>query len=357
VDSVTAILFVLGFVALIAGGELLVRGASGIARAFGIHPVVIGLTIVAFGTSSPEIAVAIGSAAAGKPDLIVGNVVGSNIYNVLLVLGLAAVITSLVVQRQLIRREVPLMILASGAVMVMAADGGIGRIDGLILLVALAAWLVYAVRQGRAEASTLEPVDRAASSPADLGRRVAFVLAGLALLVVGAQWLVGGAVAVAEAIGLSELVIGLTVVAIGTSLPEIATSVIASLRGQRDIAVGNVVGSNLFNLLAVLGLAALIAGEIPVAPGARTFDLPIMFAVSVACLPIFFTGYRIGRREGALFLAYGVGYTTYLLANATRHAEVTGLAEAIAAFVIPLTVATLVILASRQYQARRAGPG
>ncbi|HEX5829096.1 MAG TPA: calcium/sodium antiporter [Candidatus Limnocylindrales bacterium] len=355
-EPVVAVLFVVGLVLLVAGGEALVRGAAGLASAAGISPIVIGLTVVAFGTSSPELAVSIGSAFTGETDIVVGNIVGSNIYNVLLILGLSAVIMPLTVGRQLVRRDVPLMVLASLGVLLFALDGSIGRLDGLILVAGLVTWTAWSVIAARAETPAesrkAEEEIRSLSSSSRL-RQVGLILLGLVMLVIGARWLVDGAVAVATAVGLPPLVIGLTVVAVGTSLPELATSVIATIRGQRDLAVGNIVGSNLFNLLGVLGFTAVIAGDVPVPPGALSFDLPVMVAVAIACLPIFFTGYRIGRAEGALFLAYAVGYTVYLLATAVEHAEVTALTEALAFVLLPLTALTLLILAVRQWRAHR----
>ncbi len=356
-DPVVAVLFIVGLVLLLAGGEALVRGAAGLAVSFGISPLLVGLTVVAFGTSSPELAVAIGGALSGEPDLVVGNVVGSNIYNVLLVLGVAAVIGPLVVGRELVRRDVPLMVIASGAVIVFSLDGSVGRVDGVILIAALIAWLAWTLAASRAgtDAASREAAEEIrAAAGLSRGRQLFLIVIGLVLLVVGARWLVDGAVAVATAIGLSPLVIGLTVVALGTSLPEITTSVIASIRGERDLAVGNVVGSNVFNLLAVLGITAVIAGDVPVAPGALTFDMPVMLAVAIACLPIFFTGYRIGRAEGVLFLGYAVGYTAYLLATAVEHAEVIAITEALAVVVIPLTAVTLVVVVTRELRARTA---
>lgn len=342
---------------LIGGAELLVRGASRLARAAGISPLVVGLTIVAFGTSSPELAVTIGAAWSGRAEVALGNVVGSNILNVLLILGLSAAVAPLAVSRQLVRLDVPLVIGASLLVLVLGLDGRIGRWDGLGLFASVVIYtsvLVWRSRQkpsGRAEPE--------APSPGRDRRRwvrdALFTGIGLALLVVGAQWLVDAAVTTAKALRMSELVIGLTIVAAGTSLPEVATSVVASLRGERDIAVGNVVGSNLFNLLAVLGAGSAVSPEgIPVPPGALTFDIPVMIAVAVAMLPVFFTGYTIARWEGLMFLGYYVAYTIYLILDATDHAAVPALRTAMTAFVLPLTAVTLVVLAAR---ALRRGSG
>ena len=361
----TLLLFLLGGVLLTGGAELLVRGASRLAVAGGISPLVVGLTVVAFGTSAPELAVTLGAAYTGEADVALGNVVGSNIANVLLILGLSAAVAPLAVSRRLVRLEVPLVIGASLLVLLLALDGRIGRLDGLLLFAGLVVYLVYAVRQSRREQA--EEQAAAQDTLVDLGladtrrRRgewlldVVTVLVGLGLLVLGADWLVDGAVAAAAAIGVSELVIGLTVVAVGTSLPELATSVMASVRGERDIAVGNAVGSNLFNLLAVLGLGgALAPGGVAVPRAAVTFDLPVMIAVAFACLPIFFTGHRIARGEGLLFLAYYAAYTLYLVLAAAEHDALPAFSRALGWFALPLTAVTLAVLVWRAARGGKA---
>jgi cation:H+ antiporter len=302
--------------------------------------------------------VTIGSAYRGEADLAVGNVVGSNIFNVLFILGLSAIVAPLVVARQLVRLDVPIMIAASLLALLLALDGEVGRLDGLVLFSGLVAYMVFLVRQSRRETARLEQEDAEALGGAERTRaspvvNVVLILVGLGLLVLGARWLVEGAVSIATALGVSELVIGLTVVAVGTSLPEVATSVLATLRGERDIAVGNVVGSNIFNLLAVLGLGSLVApAGVPVSPGALAFDIPVMIAVAVATLPIFFSGYVIARWEGAVFLGYYVAYTAYLVLNATGHAAAPAIATAMLWFVLPLTALTLLVLAAREFRRR-----
>ncbi|MGE3177473.1 MAG: calcium/sodium antiporter [Vicinamibacterales bacterium] len=351
-------LFVFGGALLIGGAELLVRGASRLAVAAGISPVVVGLTVVAFGTSSPELAVTIGSAYSGRADVALGNVVGSNIFNVLFILGLSALITPLMVAQRLVRLDVPLMIAVSVVTLLLGLDGRIGRIDGLVLFAGIVAYLVFLIRQERREAAAVQ-AEYAEAFGGDTRPRpqwllnTASVAAGLVLLVIGARWLVDAAAATAAALGVSELVIGLTIVAAGTSLPEVATSVLAALRGERDIAVGNVVGSNLFNLLAVLGLGSVFSPEgIAVPPGAVAFDIPVMIAVAVATLPIFFTGWTISRWEGAVFLGYYVAYTTYVVLDAAGHAALTTLGDAMIWFALPLTALTLLVLAVRAYGRR-----
>jgi cation:H+ antiporter len=346
----TLLLFVVGLGLLVLGAEWLVKGASRLAAAFGISPLVIGLTVVAYGTSAPEMAVSVKSALAGQADIAVGNVVGSNIFNVLFILAISAIITPLVVSSQLIRLDVPIMIGLSFLTLILAADGSIGRLDGALLFAGAIAYTVFQVVQSRKEPAAIRDEYAQAFGRTRSGTAVnlALVAAGLVLLVLGSRWLVAGAVALAQAYGVSELVIGLTIVAAGTSLPEVATSVMAAIRGERDIAVGNVVGSNIFNILAVLGLSALISPAGLHAPAALLrFDLPVMVAVAVACLPIFASGALIARWEGALFLAYYIAYTGYLVLDAQQHDTLPAFSAVMKTFVLPLTVVTLAVVGWR----------
>lgn len=335
-----------GAALLVVGAEALVRGASRLAMAAGLSPLVVGLTVVAFGTSSPELAVTVGSAYTGEADVALGNVVGSNIFNVLFILGVSALIVPLTVHRQLVRLDVPIMIGASLLTVLLALDGRIGRLEGLLLVVCVVAYTVFLIRQGRPVGTEPPGVeaDEEGLSGGTLARDLLLIAAGLVMLVLGARWFVLAAVDLARAVGVDELVIGLTVVAAGTSLPEVATSVLAAVRGERDIAVGNVVGSNVFNLFAVLGLGSLIAAEgVAVSPGALGFDLPVMTAVAVATLPIFLSGWTIARWEGAIFLGYYVAYTAYLVMDAAGHAALPAVGTAMTWFVLPLTTLTLLV--------------
>src|SRR5690606_34208520 len=291
------------------------------------------------------------------------NVVGSNIFNVLFILGVSAVIAPLAVSRQLIRLDVPIMIGLSLLLLVLTLDGDVGRFDGVLLTGLIAVYTVTLVRMSRRQQQAelapevKEAMDRRRTAKALMLDGVT-VLVGLGLLVVGSQWLVNGAVAFARWLGVNELVIGLTIIAAGTSLPELATSVLATVRGERDIAVGNVVGSNIYNILAILGVCGLVApGGVPVAPAALTFDIPVMTAVAVACLPIFFSGSGISRWEGLLFLAYYIAYVTYLVLSATSHAALPVYREIMLVFVVPITAVTLVLTALRERKRnRRARP-
>lgn len=362
----TWFLFGLGFVMLVMGAEWLVRGASRLAAASGVSALVIGLTVVAFGTSAPELAVSVRSAFTGQPDIALGNVVGSNIFNILFILGLAALIAPLVVSQQLIRLDVPLMVGASLLLYLLALDGRIGRLDGLLLFAGILAYTVFSIVKSRRESAQVkaeyeeslgEEASREAGASAVLVN-LGLIVAGLVLLVFGARWLVDGAVAIALFFGISELIIALTIVAGGTSLPEVAASVVASLRGERDIAVGNAIGSNLFNVLAVLGVTGLVSPTgVQVSAAALSFDIPVMIAVAVACLPIFFTGHRIDRWEGGLFLGYYLAYTAYLIFYATEHQALAAFSAVMLGFVLPLTFITLAVLFWRAWRARSTAEG
>jgi cation:H+ antiporter len=340
---------VVGLLLLVAGAEALVRGASGLAAALGVSPLLVGLTVVAYGTSAPEVAVSVQSSLAGQSDIALGNVVGSNIFNVLFILGVSAAVAPLTVAWKLIRFDVPLMIAVSVVCFALAADGRLGQFDGLLLLAGGVTYSGFQIIEGRRESASA-PAGAARTSPRSGWSvlDIVLVVVGLALLVIGSRWLVDGALDIARWLGVSELVIGLTIIAAGTSLPEAATSLIASLRGQRDIAVGNVVGSNVFNILFVLGLSVVVApAEVLVAPGVLSFDLPVMIAVALACLPIFFSGGVIARWEGGLFLAYYAAYTAYLILAATRHDALPLFSATMMGFVVPLTAVTLAVLGAR----------
>ncbi|HUU99300.1 MAG TPA: calcium/sodium antiporter [Phycisphaerae bacterium] len=323
----TLVVFVVGLGLLVGGAEALVRGAVRVARTLGVSPLVIGLTVVAYGTSAPEMAVSVKAALADQTDLSLGNVVGSNIFNVLFILGVSAAITPLLVNRRLLRSDLWVMLTVSGLTYLLGLDGHIGRVDGLLLLGMMVAYTAWSIRQSRRENQAVQSefakgfgVARGVQ-PAALVVSLGLVVLGLALLVVGARWLLQGAVGIAAALGVGERVIGLTIVAAGTSLPEVATSIVAAVRGERDIAVGNVVGSNIFNILAVLGAAAAIGpSSVNVSNAALRFDIPVMILAAAACLPIFYTARRIDRWEGWLFLAGYALYTSYLVYTAAETA-------------------------------------
>ena len=314
----TLLLGILGLILLIFGAELLVRGASRLALGFGIAPLVVGLTVVAFGTSAPELAVSVRTSLAGDGSIALGNALGSNLFNILAIMGLAAIISPQAVDSKIIRTDVPLMIAAAGLVWLFAWGGTIAFWEAAVLaglLVVYTGWTVWAARKEPSEASLDEVVvssrfDRILGS---VPAQVVALVVGLGLLVLGSGLLVDSAIIVARYFGLSEVVIGLTIVAAGTSLPELATTIVAAFRGEREIAVGNVVGSNIFNALGVVGLAGLAAGNIAVPDSVLALDLPLMVGVSVLVLPIIYTDSQVSRVEGALLLSGLVGYWWWLL--------------------------------------------
>lgn len=297
---------VIGLIGLFFGGEALVRGSVGIARKMAIPPLLIGLTVVGFGTSTPELLVSVDAALRGVPDIALGNIIGSNIANILLIGGLTALVWPIRVTGATLRRDTAVMVAAALVLVPMFALGQMGRLPGLLLVAGLAGYLIWAYRQPGDAAA--EEVD--GPLPASTLVSVLWVLGGLVLLMVGARFLVDGAVSIARGFGISEAFIGLTIVAVGTSLPELATSLIAAFRRQSEIAIGNIVGSNIFNVLGILGVTALIT-PVPVASRFLTFDLPVMIGVSLILTALLLTRQVIGRGFGVALLA---GYVAYVVA-------------------------------------------
>ena len=358
---ISILLLCVGLGLLVAGSELLIKGASNLAFRLGISPLVIGLTVVAFGTSSPELAVSIHAAAANQAGIAVGNVVGSNIFNVLLILGIAALIRPLVVSQQLVKFDVPIMISISIIFLILGMDGLLSRSNDSILFSGLLLYIGFLIYLSKRERASIqaeyEQSFGSINQPKPYAHiiNILLVISGLALLVLGAEWLVKGAVEIARFLGISERIIGLTIVAAGTSLPELVTSITASFRGKIDIAVGNVVGSNLFNLMGVLGLSSIIAPNgIEVSQAAINFDIPVMIAVACACLPIFFTGNLISRWEGAVFFAYYVAYTSYLVLTITHPKVLPLFNAALVYFVLPLTALTISLVVWRAWQDKKS---
>lgn len=330
---------------LVLGGEILVRGASAVATRVGLSALVVGLTVVSVATSAPELAVTTGAVLSGEDELAIGNVVGSNIANVLVVLGIAAVLLPLTVTRRLVRLDVPCLVVFSVGLLLLSLDGTISTGDGLLLLAAWIGYTVVAIWLSRRDQAGLERPD--VSALPSLPRALGMVAGGVALLVGGAQLLVDGAVGIATGLGVSGLVVGLTIVAVGTSAPEIVASVVAVRRGESDLAVGNAVGSCLANIGLVLGMPAMIAGGgLAVPPAAIALDIPLMIAAAVALLPVLFTGFVIARWEGLLFLGLYLSYITYVVLDATGHDAQRGFSLLMMVFVLPLIALTLVLLAA-----------
>ncbi|GIU03595.1 calcium/sodium antiporter [Shewanella glacialipiscicola] len=305
-----------GFIILTLGAEALVRGASSIALRLGITPLIIGLTIVAFGTSAPELAVSVKSALAGNSGIALGNVIGSNIANIGLILAITALIRPIQVQSQVVKRDIPLMILASMLFWGLLLDGELSLIDGVVLLSLLIGYLAFSYISSK-NSNEEEEIEAGPNNPL---LSALFIVVGISMLVGGGILFVNGAVDLAKTFGVSEVIIGLTIVAIGTSMPELVTSVIAALKGQSDIAIGNIVGSNIFNILGILGITAIVQ---PVSSlGFQPIDFIVMLAFAVIILPFAWTGLRIGRREGTVLLLGYLGYMGYLVNQASTQALV-----------------------------------
>jgi cation:H+ antiporter len=355
VEPTTLLLLAAGLLLLFLGGEALVSGSVALARRFGVSPLVIGVTVVAFGTSAPE-AVVSGLAALGSQDSIaIGNVVGSNAFNVLFILGACALVRPLAVAQQFVFRDVPVMIAVSILFWLFALDGRLSMVEGLLFLVGLGLFAADAVRSSRRESQEVASEYEGALAESSPRAGVAALRAavGLGLLVLGARWLVSSATVVAQALGVDDTVIALTIVSAGTSMPEVATSIVATLRGQRDIAVGNVIGSNIFNVLGILGLSGLLGGGLDVAPAFTRFDVPIMVAIAIACLPLVARRHEVSRWQGAFFLAFYVAYVTYLILAAKQHANLAWFSAVMLEFVLPLVAASLIALI---YAHRRRPP-
>ncbi|RHR78918.1 calcium/sodium antiporter [Odoribacter sp. AF15-53] len=306
---IPVLLVLVSLVVLYFGADFLVKGSSSLAVRFGISPLVVGLTVVAFGTSAPELLVSVQSALVGNSGIAVGNVMGSNIFNVCAILGISAMIYPLRVNPRLVRFDMPVMLVATLLFVLIFHDGSFGRWAGILFFVGICAYMIYCVYKAkRGEVTEGEEEIKVTKSWI---LDVVFVIIGLGLLVWGSDLLVNNAVSIAKALGWSEAVIGLTIVAAGTSMPELATSVVAAMKKRTDIAIGNVVGSNIFNLLAVLGLTATIT---PVETNQINWlDMGVMFGSSLILLPFMRTGFKIGRGEGVVLFIIYVAYTVYLL--------------------------------------------
>lgn len=341
------IVFVIAVVLLIVGADLLVAGASRIARKMKIPSLIIGLTVVAFGTSLPETAASVSAALEGRTDIALGNIVGSNIYNLLLILGLAAVLAPLTVGTQLVRQEVPIMIGVTILLIGLIIDGTLSSLEASFLFSLAFVYTFFLIYQSRRamkahtaadESEVEEETGILAPIPAGV-----LILIGLFMLMFGGRWVVSSATEIALFLGVSELVVGLTVVAIGTSLPEVATCVSAVCRGERDLAVGNVVGSNIFNILLCIGLAGMVAPNGLPAPSALlNFDIWIMLAVACITLPIVLSGRVVSRWEGWILLAYCVTYIAYTLLNASQHDSLPVLSFVMLLFIVPITFVIVV---------------
>lgn len=315
--------FISGLAALILGAELLVRGASRLALSLGIRPLVLGLTVVAIGTSTPELAVGITATWEGSGALALGNIAGTNMVNILFILGLSALLRPLPLHLQTIKLDLPVMIGAAALMTVFAWDGLLTRVDGGVMFCAAVLYTATLIRAAGRETQAVREEfqdmfgdDGRKTGPAVARMRAAnaaLLAAGILLSVLGAHWLVSGAVDIARKLGASEAVIGLTIVAIGTSGPELVTTMISTIRDERDVAIGNLLGSSIYNILVILGITCLVSPQgIPVERHLLLFDIPLMAGVALICVPVFITGRCVSRFEGGVFVALYLAYLSSL---------------------------------------------
>lgn len=319
--------FVAGLIALTLGAEVMVRGSTNVAARLGISPILIGLTVVSIGTSLPELAIGITAAAEGSGELAVGNIAGTNIVNILFILGLSALLRPLAIEARTIRFDLPVMVGAAVLLWVLAVDGVLSRLDGTVLACGAIIYTVTLIRASRQESREIvteyaqaypnAPSAEPDRSPGRRGRTVldtAMMLGGIVVIVVGAEWLVTGAVGMARGFGVSDALIGLTVVAIGTSAPELVTTIVSTVRGHRDVAIGNLLGSSIYNILLILGVTCLVpAHGLTLSSRMVWVDIPIMVAVTVVCIPIFLSGRRVQRGEGGAMVAAYLVFLAFLL--------------------------------------------
>lgn len=348
---IAALTFLAGLGGLLVGGHFVVEGSSRLGARFGLTPMVIGLTIVAAGTSAPELAVVFQSVASDDTELAVGSIIGSNIANVLLVLGLAATYGAIRVTNRVVRVDIPIMIAASVVLLLMSLDGKLSRLDGVVMFGALISFVIWTLRAAPKAGPPPAGLESTAAGRASarIGVTLVRLAGGVVALAIAARFVVSGAEDIAVALGVPELIIGLTIVALGTSAPEIVTTIIAALQGRRDLAVGNAVGSNIFNILLVLGATSTLAPDgIAIGTDAVELDLPIMVAAAVACLPMVFWDNTLDRWEGAVFVAYYLAYLTFLVLDATGHRAANPFSVVLLGFVLPLTVLTVIVVALRQ---------
>lgn len=350
-----------GLAILVFGADWLVKGASRLALTFGISPLVVGLTVVAFGTSAPELAVSVSAAYSGASNLAVANVVGSNLFNVLFILGASALIAPLVVHQQLVRMDVPIMIGMSLLLLVLASDGGLNLWDSALLTALIISYTVFLIVESRREkspevlaeyADEVADASGGATASGSVLLNAGLIIIGLAALVFGSDLLVTGAINFAKILGVSDVIIGLTIVAAGTSLPELATSIVAAIKGERDIAIGNVIGSNIFNISSVLGFSGLVSGgALTVAPAMIAIDIPLMIAVALVCLPFFRAGYTLTRANGAVLLGSYVLYVIYLVLKETQSPVLDSFSTVLISLIVPAIIIGTVVVSVRSLRA------
>ncbi len=318
-----SLIFLGGLVIITLGAEFLLRGASTIAAMLGIRPIIIGLTVVSIGTSLPELAVGITAVSENKGALAIGNIAGTNVFNILFILGLSAALRPLPLQMRTLRLNVIVMILTAILLVVMSLDGLLSRLEGIIMVVGAVFYILVVIRASSKESASVRKEFAEEFSPGVLveqrgwkvwGLNIIFLLGGMALTMLGANLLVSGATSIAQAMGVSDAVIGLTIVAIGTSAPELATTIVATIKNDRDVAIGNLIGSSISNVLVILGFTCIAAANgVNVSKDVLWFDLPLAAAVAIVCYPVFRSGSKVSRIEGIFFVLAYLAYLFSLL--------------------------------------------
>ncbi len=347
--SIVALQFIAGLIFLYFGGEFLVTGSSRAALVFKISPLIVGLTVISLGTSAPELAVSLEAAFRNNTSMALGNVIGSNLLNFLFILGLSALITPLKVNQQFIKREVPILLFATILTYLLALDGVLGRFDGLILSFMAFNYFLYIVRKGKKETKSVEKeyaeyLGDTKTTSHSLIKNIFLTILGMGILVLGSHFFINASVSLAQHFGISDLVIGLTVVALGTSLPEMAASITAAMKGERDIAVGNIIGSNILNIFVVLGVSSAIAKNgILVGPEALSFNYPFLILSSLLIYPIFVTDSEISRSDGLLLVFIYSFYTIYLILEAKGSPSLEYFKNIIFYFVAPAILSIVII--------------
>ncbi len=350
--------FLIGLAGLLIAGHVLIDGAGKIGRRLGMAPGVIGLTIVAAGTSAPELAVFYQAVRADDTSLAVGSIIGSNIANVLLVVGVVACMGAVKVSQAVVQVDVPVMAAASAALLVMTLDRNLSRLDGVLLVCGIVCFIVWTIRTRSGAEPSAPAASETGEEPTTPPRpnlliAVASIVIGVAGLTYAAGFVVTGAEEIALALGVPELIVGLTILALGTSAPEIATSIVAAVRGNRQLALGNAVGSNIFNILLVLGLSSSLSGGISFGDDAVRLDMPILVAAAVACMPVLLWDHSVDRWEGFVFVALYGAYLVFLALDGTDRLEADPFVIAFAVFVVPLGLLTGAVVIAKTVAHRR----
>lgn len=346
----TTLLIIGGLALLILGGEILIKSSTNLASRLGMKPIVIGLTIIAMGTSAPEIIINLSSISEGHSSLALGNILGSNIFNILFILGISALITPLIINQKLIKIDIPILIILTITVWIFSLDLNLSFNEGIILFILLILFIIFSIKFSKKESpEVIKEYENEFSTPRkSLLLTIIYFCMGLTLLLLGSHYLVNGSVSLARSWGISELIIGITILACGSGTPEVVISVMAARKKEYDIAIGNIIGSCIFNILFVLGTSIIIFPNQPIPPEALNFDIPIMILTSIICLPICLSDQKVSRIEGLLLLLYFVSYISFIILNSSGHDAIEPFGKIVGLFFIPITMITLFIISLKE---------